>query len=668
MNKADHNSGENGLAREVADKFFRAVTSDSSLFLLVYYEHEASKVSFLRDLRGLVLEQGFAAQTFDPVHRPEHGEGALYSELASASGKKSLCLIPDLPRAGSPGKLDETFLNYLNLHRDNILGDCLRMVLFIHNADAEQFIHSAGDLWDFRHGSCWLERKAGIRGAGLWQNIEEMSAELPLPQEDREGIANHVKQVRSLVDETAEPKEKARLLLDMTKWLHRRYAASLAVETALEGIGYIPQDRTELRGDLEYWLGYALDMSLNYPEALNHYEESLAIYREIGDRSGEGTTLNNISQIYRAWGRNEEALRTLEESLDIRREIGDRSGEGTTLNNISQIYRAWGRNEEALRALEESLAIRREIGDRSGEGTTLNNISQIYDSWGSYEEALRALEESLAIRREIGDRSGEGTTLNNISQIYDSWGSYEEALSVLEESLAIRREIGDRSGEGTTLNNISQIYDSWGRYEEALSVLEESLAICREIGDRSGEGTALNNISQIYDSWGRYEEALGVLEESLAIFREIGDRSREGGTLNNISQIYRAWGRNEEALRVLEESLAIRREIGDRSGEGAALNNISQIYHAWGRNEEALRVLEESLVISREIGDRSGESVTCWNLSMEWERRGDIEKALEFARCTVEIREQTAHPDFEQNKEYLGKLESRLRDNYKENV
>ncbi len=66
------------------------------------------------------------------------------------------------------------------------------------------------------------------------------------------------------------------------------------------------------------------------------YEQSLLIYKEIGDKSGEGTTLNNISGIYNARGDYETALNFLNQSLAIRQEIGNKSGEGATLNNISQ--------------------------------------------------------------------------------------------------------------------------------------------------------------------------------------------------------------------------------------------------------------------------------------------------------------------------------------------
>ncbi|HEX6819856.1 MAG TPA: NB-ARC domain-containing protein, partial [Ktedonobacterales bacterium] len=61
-------------------------------------------------------------------------------------------------------------------------------------------------------------------------------------------------------------------------------------------------------------------------------------------------------------GRLDEAQRYLEESLRITQEVGDRAGEGTTLNNLSQVAQARGRLDEAQRYLEESLAISQEVG------------------------------------------------------------------------------------------------------------------------------------------------------------------------------------------------------------------------------------------------------------------------------------------------------------------
>ena len=504
------------IAAEVADLLGRAVRHGQPLFLIAIYEHEGDKLRLLEVLRRRLLDEGYTTQTLDPRHRPEHGLGRFYAALVE-HGPRALSLVSDLPRKTGGAALDPAFLEYFNLHRDRIARDRLRFLLFLHVAEMEDFVRLAGDMWDFRHRTYWLERPADPRGAGLWQRMAERGTALPLPAPERELINRHLAGVRAVLDGTTDPEIKAGLLLDLSRWLTRRNAAGLAAEAALEGLGQLEDARTKLRADLEGELGYALGKSSQLPEAVRHFEQGLAVCREIGDRAGEAVALNNLSQIYHSWGRYEEALKLLEQSLAIRREIGDRAGEAVTLNNISTIYHDWGRYDEALKTLEQSLAISQEVGDSAGEAVTLSNISQIYDAWDRYEEALKTLEQSLAIRREIGDRAGEAVTLNNLSQIYHSWGRYEEALKTLEQGLAVCREVGHRAGEAVTLNNISQIYHAWGRNEEALKTLEQSLAISQEVGDRAGEAVTRWNLGLEYERRGDLMRALPLLESSVRI-------------------------------------------------------------------------------------------------------------------------------------------------------
>ncbi len=286
----------------------------------------------------------------------------------------------------------------------------------------------------------------------------------------------------------------------------------------------------------------------NYDTALSYLKQSLAIQQDIGDKSGEGTTLNNISQIYKARGDYDTALSYLKQSLAIRQDIGDKSGEGTTLNNIGENYRVQGDYDTALIYLKQSLAITQDIGDKSIEGTTLNNLASTAHAKGDYDTALSFLKQSLAIKQDIGDKSGEGTTHNNISLIYLARGDYDTALSYLKQSLAITQDIGNKSGEGTTLNNISEIYKARGDSDTALSYLKQSLAIQQDIGDKSGEGTTLNNISQIYDAKGDYDTALSFLKQSLAIRQDIGDTAGLCVTLFNMGHIHLQNEEKEQAI------------------------------------------------------------------------------------------------------------------------
>ena len=376
-----------------------------------------------------------------------------------------------------------------------------------------------------------------------------------------------------------------------------------------------------------------------YDTALEYLKRSMALCREIGDKSGEGSMLNNISQIFQARGEYDSALEYLERSLALCREIGNKSGEATTLGNISQIFQARGEYDTAREYLKQSLSISQEIGDKKDEGTTLNNLSTLYYGRGEYDTALELLKRSLSIRQEIGDKSGEGWTLNNISQIFQAKGEYDTALKFLKRSFSIMQEIGDKSGEGKTLSNISQIFKARGEYDKALESLKQSLSIQQEIGDKTGEGTTLNNISQIYDARGEYDTALEYLKRSFSIMQKIGNKSGESTALNNISQIYDARGEYDMALEYLNQSLSIMQEVGDKKGESTVLSNVAGIYCVRREYDTALDYLNRSISIQQEIGDKKGEGVTLNNISQIFKARGDYDTALEYLNRSLSIQQ-----------------------------
>ncbi len=68
--------------------------------------------------------------------------------------------------------------------------------------------------------------------------------------------------------------------------------------------------------------------------AIARYEQALQLYRNIGDRGSEGSTLNNVGFVYQSLGDNQKALEYYNQALPVLRDAGDRSGEARTLSNI----------------------------------------------------------------------------------------------------------------------------------------------------------------------------------------------------------------------------------------------------------------------------------------------------------------------------------------------
>ncbi|NEP14911.1 MAG: CHAT domain-containing protein [Symploca sp. SIO2C1] len=276
-------------------------------------------------------------------------------------------------------------------------------------------------------------------------------------------------------------------------------------------------------------LGNAYGSLAEYEQAIDFHEQSLAIFRQIGDIQGEANSLGNLGAAYYRLAEYEQAIDFHEQSLAIFRQIGDIQGEANSLGNLGNAYRRLAEYERAIDFHEQSLAIFRQIGDIQGEANSLNGLGNVYDNFAEYERAIDFYEQSLAISREIGARQGEAISLGSLGNAYDGLADYERAIDFHEQSLAISREIGARQGEAISLGSLGNAYDGLADYERAIDFHEQSLAISREIGYREGEAISLGNLGAAFSNFDHFTEAEPYLYDSINIYEEI--RTKLG--LNN---------------------------------------------------------------------------------------------------------------------------------------
>ena len=71
-----------------------------------------------------------------------------------------------------------------------------------------------------------------------------------------------------------------------------------------------------------------------FEEAITAHQDAAAIFRETGDRHGEGRALDNLGIALREVRRFEEAITAHQDAAAIFRETGDRHGEGGALDNL----------------------------------------------------------------------------------------------------------------------------------------------------------------------------------------------------------------------------------------------------------------------------------------------------------------------------------------------
>jgi predicted ATPase/DNA-binding SARP family transcriptional activator len=253
-----------------------------------------------------------------------------------------------------------------------------------------------------------------------------------------------------------------------------------------------------------------------------------------------------------------------EESLLIWREVGDRKGMALALNNLGNVAHKLADYATARQFHEESLKLRRELGDQADVAASLHNLGMVALDQGDYLSARALFEESLAFKQQLGNKWDMVTTINSLGGIALERGEADTAWALYEQSLALGQELGDKGAMAMVLINMGNVALRQGDFAAAHHCLEQGLVLRRELGHRWGAAVALHNLGMVAMAQGNPGEARGLFAESLDIRREVGDRLGIAHCLAGLAGVAWSQARPERASRVLGAIEALLEALGAR--------------------------------------------------------------------------------------------------------
>ena len=192
----------------------------------------------------------------------------------------------------------------------------------------------------------------------------------------------------------------------------------------------VENGRRESRRDLSVSferIGYIKEICSDLEGAMDSYEESLRIAKELSEETGMIDSLRNLSisysnvgDIQQARGDLEGARASYEESLKIRKALCEETGMiedhrnlSISYKNVGGIQEARGDLEGAMSCYEEGLKIRKSlceetgmIEDRRNLSISYKNVGGIQEERGDFERARTSYEESLRIDKELSEETG----------------------------------------------------------------------------------------------------------------------------------------------------------------------------------------------------------------------------------------------------------------------
>lgn len=235
-----------------------------------------------------------------------------------------------------------------------------------------------------------------------------------------------------------------------------------------------------------------------------------------------------LGEIRNALGQKKEALQAYQYTLIVYRQIANLEGIVEALNDLGATHRALRAYPQARECYQEALHICEEAPHRiMQQGTTFNNLGRLIYEQGKlahrdgypasaqacYLEAQAYFEQALAWYQNCELVGEEAVALNNFGEVCQELGENEQARTCYWRALSRFQEQGDRRGEGLSLNNLGQLYQDMIRQnitgisiEEARACYEQALRLFRETGDRWQERIVLSNLGRCYPTCQEFTE------------------------------------------------------------------------------------------------------------------------------------------------------------------
>jgi tetratricopeptide (TPR) repeat protein len=211
-----------------------------------------------------------------------------------------------------------------------------------------------------------------------------------------------------------------------------------------------------------------------YLKALEHIQESHERFALVDDLPGSAGSLNTLANIYYRLGDYRSALLVYDEAIALFKQLDQRTGQTRALANKSAALIAAGRLEEASRTLDRADEISK--GSHILESLRLKTRALLRiardDSQGAEELLVAALKAASQSDREL-----LADIHYTLSRLKLTLHRPQEAVSHLQIALKLDRAAGAYFSIGLDLAALGSCYENLADYAEAVNYYKRSMKI-----------------------------------------------------------------------------------------------------------------------------------------------------------------------------------------------
>ena len=253
-----------------------------------------------------------------------------------------------------------------------------------------------------------------------------------------------------------------------------------------------------------------------------YQEESLAIWRELGDDSRIASSLGGLGSVAHIQGEYAAAQAMYTEALDLAERAGDAQQMGQALSGLGRLALHQDDQDSATKYYTESMARFREMGDLRRATLILGNLGVVAINMGDLELAERRLTEHLDNARRLGDRKLISGALTNLGLVAYRAGDLDRAAALHQQALELSGQLGDRRLEVVALGNLGLVAARRENYVAAAQFWLRSLDLSEAVGELRSVAEILEELAAVESAAGNAQRAATLFGASQAIRTDIG--------------------------------------------------------------------------------------------------------------------------------------------------
>jgi tetratricopeptide (TPR) repeat protein len=235
-----------------------------------------------------------------------------------------------------------------------------------------------------------------------------------------------------------------------------------------------------------------------------------------------GKALNGAGGLAWSQGDYARARRAAVESVAIFRELGDKHWIAHALSTLALIALGQANVAEARVACDESIALFQAVNDRWGEAFTLRCLGDAALLSDDPIGARAKYEESLSLWRMVGDPWGLAMPLNDLGRVTGARGDFKSACTYYEESVTLLRQVGHKWSLALVLMGLGHATLHLSDLSSARASFDEGLTIWRELGNRTGIIQCVAAFAALAAMERQPRRAAQLFGAASALFKSIG--------------------------------------------------------------------------------------------------------------------------------------------------